>query len=93
MLASFSVLPVGVGEELREHIAAVVDLIDGSGLTYKLGAMQTTLEGDQAEVMDAAVESGVWEAVLTGYNYHSPKEVGDAIKRTQPFASMRRRTV
>ncbi len=52
MIASFSVLPVGVGEELREHIAAVVNLIDGSGLTYKLGAMQTTIEGEQAEVME-----------------------------------------
>ncbi|WP_462326085.1 MTH1187 family thiamine-binding protein [Desulfoplanes sp.] len=55
MLASFSVLPVGVGDELREYIAAVVDLVDGSGLAYKLGAMQTTIEGDQAEVMDVVL--------------------------------------
>ncbi len=52
MLASFTVVPFGVGEELKESIAAVVALIDASGLEYKLGAMQTTIEGEQTEVMD-----------------------------------------
>ena len=51
MLASFSIVPVGAGEELKEHIAAILDIIDKSGLTYKLGAMQTTVEGDDSEVM------------------------------------------
>jgi len=52
MLASFTILPFGVGEELKEHIAAVVELIDTSGIDYKLGAMQTTIEGEQAEVVE-----------------------------------------
>ncbi len=52
MLASFTILPFGVGEELKEHIAAVVELIDASGLNYRLGAMQTTIEGEQTEVME-----------------------------------------
>ena len=51
MLASFSVIPVGSGEELKELIAGVVDLIDKSGLPYKLGAMQTTIEGEPEKVM------------------------------------------
>lgn len=51
MIASFSIVPVGSGEELKEHIAAVLELIDSSGLSYKLGAMQTTVEGDEDEVM------------------------------------------
>ncbi len=51
MLASFSVVPIGVGEELREHVAKVLDVIDRSGLPYKLGAMQTTVEGEAEEVM------------------------------------------
>ena len=29
----------------------MVNIIDRSGLEYKLGAMQTTVEGDDAEVM------------------------------------------
>lgn len=56
MLASFSIVPIGVGEELREHIAKVLDLIDKSGLAYKLGAMQTTVEGEPDEVMALIVK-------------------------------------
>jgi len=51
MVASFSVIPLGVGEELKEHIAAVLQIVADSGIPYKLGAMQTTLEGDREEVM------------------------------------------
>jgi uncharacterized protein (TIGR00106 family) len=51
MLASFSISPVGVGEGLAKHVAEIVDIIDRSGLAYKLGAMQTTVEGDDSEVM------------------------------------------
>ena len=51
MLATFSVLPVGVGEALSEHVARIIDIIDTSGLDYKLGAMATTVEGGEGEVM------------------------------------------
>lgn len=51
MLASFSVIPLGVGDELKELIAKALSIIDASGLSYKLGAMQTTVEGEPAEVM------------------------------------------
>ena len=51
MLASFSVLPIGVGEELKAHVAKILALVDESGLDYKLGAMQTTVEGDPDAVM------------------------------------------
>jgi uncharacterized protein (TIGR00106 family) len=52
MVASVSVVPIGVGEELKEHIARILDLIDKSGLPYRLGAMQTTVEGEPDQVMD-----------------------------------------
>jgi uncharacterized protein (TIGR00106 family) len=51
MLASFSVLPVGVGEALSEHVARIVAIVDESGLDYRLGAMQTTVEGTEDEVI------------------------------------------
>lgn len=51
MLASFSIVPVGEGEEIREDVAEVLELIDRSGLPYRLGAMQTTVEGDETAVM------------------------------------------
>ena len=52
MLATFSVLPVGVGESLGEHVARIIDIIDASGLDYRLGAMATTVEGTEDEVME-----------------------------------------
>ncbi len=51
MLASFAVAPYGVGEGLGEFVAGMMPLIEASGLPFKLGAMQTTIEGDEAEVM------------------------------------------
>jgi uncharacterized protein (TIGR00106 family) len=51
MLASFSVVPVGAGEALSEHVARIVALIDESGLDYRVGSMQTTIEGDEEAVM------------------------------------------
>lgn len=51
MIASFSVVPIGVGEELKEHVAQLVPIIEASGIDYVMGAMQTTLEGDTDAVM------------------------------------------
>jgi len=50
MLASFSVVPLGVGEELKTQVAEIVRLIQQSGLRHKLGAMQTTIEGEPDQV-------------------------------------------
>ena len=36
---------------MSKHVAEIVDIIDKSGLDYKLGAMQTTVEGDDSEVL------------------------------------------
>lgn len=51
MLASFSIVPIGVGEELKDYVAEILSIIDESGLDYRLGAMQTTVEGDADQVM------------------------------------------
>lgn len=51
MLASFSIVPIGNGEELKADVAAILEIIDASGLAYKLGAMQTTVEGPEDEVL------------------------------------------
>jgi uncharacterized protein (TIGR00106 family) len=51
MLASFSVVPIGVGVELKAQVSSILKLVAGSGLRYKAGAMQTTVEGELEEVM------------------------------------------
>jgi uncharacterized protein (TIGR00106 family) len=52
MLASFSIVPMGVGEEIKEWIADLVPIIEKSGLPHVMGAMQTTLEGEPEQVID-----------------------------------------
>ena len=52
MIASFSIVPIGVGEELKEKIAELVPIIERSGLDYVMGAMQTTVEGDPEKLIE-----------------------------------------
>jgi uncharacterized protein (TIGR00106 family) len=51
MIVEFSIVPVGLGEELAGPVARVLDLVDRSGLPYQLTAMGTLVEGDWDEVM------------------------------------------
>ncbi len=52
MLAEFSVTPIGKGTSVGEWIARCLDLVDRSGLPYRLGPMGTTVEGDLDRVLD-----------------------------------------
>ncbi|MDW7679547.1 MAG: MTH1187 family thiamine-binding protein [bacterium] len=52
MLAEFSIAPFDKGESLSAYVAQIVDLVDKSGLNYRLGAMGTTVEGDCDEVFE-----------------------------------------
>jgi len=38
--------PIGAGESLSEPVAETVKAIQSSGLSYEIGAMGTTVEGD-----------------------------------------------
>jgi len=49
VIALFSVVPMGK-ESLSEDVAGVIDLIDRSGIEYRLTAMGTIVEGDPEEV-------------------------------------------
>jgi len=51
MLAEFSVTPIGKGTSVGEWVARCLDLVDRSGLPYRLGPMGTTVEGDLDEVL------------------------------------------
>lgn len=50
MIVEFSVVPIGRGEELAELVAGVIDIVDRSGLPYKLTAMGTIVEGEWDEI-------------------------------------------
>ncbi len=50
MLLEFSMSPLGKGESVGKYVARSLDIIDRSGLDYRLNAMGTVLEGEWDEV-------------------------------------------
>ena len=52
VLLDFSITPLGEGESVGKYVARCVDIIDRSGLEYRLHAMGTTVEGDLDQVLD-----------------------------------------
>ncbi|MEJ2192777.1 MAG: MTH1187 family thiamine-binding protein [Nitrospirota bacterium] len=51
MLAELSIVPMGSGSSAGKEISDVLDIIDRSGLPYKLTPMGTIIEGDWDAVM------------------------------------------
>ncbi|MCL4386088.1 MAG: MTH1187 family thiamine-binding protein [Cyanobacteria bacterium] len=50
LLLEFSMTPLDKGESVSEYVARSLDIIDKSGLDYKLGPMGTCVEGNFDEV-------------------------------------------
>ncbi len=51
-LLEFSITPLGKGESVSQYVARAVDIIDRSGLDYRLHAMGTEIEGDLDQLLD-----------------------------------------
>jgi len=51
MLVNFSVVPLGQGVSMSGIVSRIIDMVDKSGLDYKMHAMGTVVEGDWDEVM------------------------------------------
>ncbi len=51
VLIEFSMFPLDKGESLSPYVARILDIIDQSGVPYRLNPMGTVLEGDYDEVM------------------------------------------
>jgi len=52
VLLEFSMIPLDKGESLGPYVARVLDIIDKSGVTYRLNPMGTVLEGEYDKVME-----------------------------------------
>ncbi|MBN1335911.1 MAG: MTH1187 family thiamine-binding protein [Deltaproteobacteria bacterium] len=61
ILAEFAMYPIGVGESLSPWVARAVEVVDRSGLPYRLTPMGTVVEGEWDEVM--AVIRACWQAL------------------------------
>jgi|SRR5262245_47896817 len=51
VLLEFSMSPLGKGESVGKYVARSLDIIDKSGVAYRLNPMGTVLEGDWDDVM------------------------------------------
>jgi len=51
ILLEFSMSPLGKGESVSKYVSRSLDIIDNSGVAYRLGPMGTCLEGEWDEVM------------------------------------------
>ena len=51
LLAEVSIWPMDKGESVSPYVARAIDVIDRSGLPYKLGPLGTCIEGEWPAVM------------------------------------------
>ena len=51
LLAEFSIWPMDKGESVGKYVARALDIVDRSGLAYKLGPLGTCIEGEWPAVM------------------------------------------
>ena len=51
MLIEFSIVPLGASSSLSAKVATVLDIVDSSGLPYRLTPMGTIVEGEWDELM------------------------------------------
>ena len=52
VLLEFSMSPLGKGESVSEYVSRSLDIIDKSGVPYRLNPMGTVVEGEWDEVFD-----------------------------------------
>ncbi len=50
-IAEFSITPIGKGVSVGEYVARCLDIVDRSGLAYRLNPMGTVVEGSFDEVV------------------------------------------
>lgn len=51
-LMEFSIFPVDKGASVSTYVARCLDLVDSSGLPYRLHAMGTVVEGELPQLLD-----------------------------------------
>jgi uncharacterized protein (TIGR00106 family) len=52
VLLEFSVTPLGVGQSVSPYVARCLEVVEASGLDYRLHAMGTIVEGQLDQVLD-----------------------------------------
>lgn len=89
MIAEFSIVPLGKGVSLSKYVARVLDIVDKSGVSYKVNPMGTVVEGNYDKVMSlirechfAMLEQA--DRVVTSIKIDHRKGVENAIEKKIP---------
>jgi uncharacterized protein (TIGR00106 family) len=56
VLLEFSMSPLGKGESVGKYVARSLQIVDKSGLDYRLNPMGTVLEGEWEDVLDVVTQ-------------------------------------
>jgi uncharacterized protein (TIGR00106 family) len=86
MLAEFSIFPIGKDVSLSKYVSRSLDLIDKSGLPYRINPMGTVVEGSWDEVMELIKKCHMailedTERVSTAIKIDDRKGVSNALDR------------
>jgi uncharacterized protein (TIGR00106 family) len=94
-MIDLSVVPIGVGVSLSEYVAACEHVIREAGLTLRLHAFGTNIEGEWDEVMAAVRRCHEVVHAMGAPRVHSSIRVGTRTDRSQSLddkvASVQRR--
>jgi uncharacterized protein (TIGR00106 family) len=83
VMIDLSVVPIGVGVSLSEYVAACERVIREAGLTARLHAFGTNIEGEWDEVMAAVRRCHEVVHAMGAPRVHSSLRVGTRTDRAQ----------
>jgi uncharacterized protein (TIGR00106 family) len=92
LLIDFSIFPLDKGESVSAYVTRVVKIIKESGLTYKLGPMGTSIEGEWDEVMKVVARcfedlnkdcDRVYFAIKGDYRKRGEKRIGAKVNSVE----------
>jgi len=83
VMVDLSVVPIGVGVSLSEYVAACERVIREAGLTARLHAFGTNIEGEWEEVMAAVRRCHEVVHAMGAPRVHSSLRVGTRTDRPQ----------
>ena len=83
VLLEFSMSPLGKGESVSKYVSRSLDIIDKSGVDYRLNPMGTVLEGEWDDVFQAVRECHEKVHAMGAPRIHTNIKLGTRTDRDQ----------
>src|SRR2546422_30057 len=87
VLLDFSMAPMGKGESVAPYVARCLEIVQASGLDYRLHAMGTTLERDGLEtgMLASWVQQCSFQPPQISVAVHRDREIAKLLTPGSPF--------